>query len=75
MIQGANNMYYDNNESPGWAIFRLGVLGLMSFLSYQKGKADAYDEIKEVCILSEIDELRNKLKEQNRINELNRLRS
>lgn len=65
-------MFYDDNDSPGWAFLRIVFLGSMWFAAYQKGKSDAVHEIKHDVMEFEIADLRKKLAEQNRLNAMNR---
>jgi hypothetical protein len=62
-------MYHGDNYSPGWAFFDLIIMGLFGYGMYKQGEKDTLDKVEKICIHHEMDELRRKLAEQNRMNE------
>ena len=62
-------MYHGDNYSPGWAFFDLIIMGLFGYGMYKQGQKDTLDKVEKICMQSQIDELRLKLADQNRINE------
>jgi hypothetical protein len=62
---------YDD-DSAGMFLLKMALFGGAWFFGYQKGKADTIHEVRHICMEHEMEELRAKLAEQNRINEMNR---
>lgn len=65
--------FSDECDSPGWAFLRILFLGGMWYGAYQKGRQDTIREVETIAMQLDIEDLRRKLAEQNRVNERNRL--
>lgn len=64
---------YDD-DSVGMSLLRMALFGGAWFFGYKKGQADTIHEVRHICMENEMEELRRKLDEQNRINEMNRIK-